>query len=642
MNDPWQQESLEALVAYVEAAKEAGEPAWALVVASSERLEGQVLGEFGAHMDTVEELRLCCYFGDEPALNARDALAARLDEPLRDEFVVTFITGLFRITREEEEDRDEADQILPSHELLTWLNFNRERFERPGEAFIFLVPPHLARRWTREAPDLDRYVQRFEFFDWDDMIEEARQPGRVHGVVSMPGSAPPGSLQHRLERARALGDDELVFRELGTAYGMAISAGDEKRAEEIVEEIAPRVDASEPDHAQPFVILAHWHNRRGRPDLALSTLSSLPLEGWMTSPVARADALFHNGEVRRALHELDAHPPRAQDLQDFRIALSTMARPWMGEISRILEFVAEPEPFSTSGWASAVLATEQGRASEVLTEIVWGTAIIEMSNFPPAVDGYILLSKVLLEVGHVARAIQALHRATTCPGGLSATAVGRLPLQAEARWTLDGPTSLSDLIRAETERQRGWTAPIPAAELAYARGLAATTDDAARRHLADASDRYRAMEGWYYISEVERWLARLDRLHGDLDRAQARIEEGLAWHIREGTRPREARDRTELSLIALGRGQPDLARDQAHQALDLIHGGDTRLYEPAAVLALAAAERALGHTATADAHDTRWRRLVRGISARGLEAALERDAAWAAARRSPARPTPGT
>ena len=76
----------------------------------------------------------------------------------------------------------------------------------------------------------------------------------------------------------------------------------------------------------------------------------------------------------------------------------------------------------------------------------------------------------------------------------------------------------------------------------------------------------------------------------------------------------EARDRTELAMIALGRSDPKAARGYATEALELIRACNTRLYEPAALVALAAAEHALGRPEIAAAHERRWRRLVTGMA----------------------------
>jgi len=241
-----------------------------------------------------------------------------------------------------------------------------------------------------------------------------------------------------------------------------------------------------------------------------------------------------------------------------------------------------------------------------------------------------LLAEACLQAGLPHRCLEIVDEARNTRGNQYASLLWNFALvRWKARWVLEGPVAAASVVYEEEHRQRGWTAPIPATDLIGLRGFASSSDEDARRHLEDASSRFGSMR--INTGEIVLWLARLDRIQGDLAGATARIEEVLASHARAGYRPLEARDRTELAMIALGRRDPKAARDEALAALELIRSCGVRLYEPAALLALAAAERALGKPEIANVTDRRWRKLVRGIGAKGLEAALERDAAWAAA-----------
>ena len=194
MNDPWHKDTLNGLVAYLEAAKGAGGTAWAIVVVSSERLGGEVTGELRARLGRVRVLRLCTY------VDSRDSLQRMLDAPPREGgFLTTILSGLPAVLDEGVGD-----------ELLSWLNLHREGFERPGEAFVFVLSPSAADRWAREAADFDRYVQRFEFMDWDDLVEEARQAAAQIEPEGESGEERLRAAEQTLERARSLDDQQVA------------------------------------------------------------------------------------------------------------------------------------------------------------------------------------------------------------------------------------------------------------------------------------------------------------------------------------------------------------------------------------------------------------------------------------------------
>src|SRR5690606_24404653 len=88
-----------------------------------------------------------------------------------------------------------------SGELLTWLNFHREDFERAGEAFVFMVSSKHADAWSKSAPDLDRYTQHFELVDWYDLVVAAERAAELTsdtGDLEVPAQL----VERRLERFR--------------------------------------------------------------------------------------------------------------------------------------------------------------------------------------------------------------------------------------------------------------------------------------------------------------------------------------------------------------------------------------------------------------------------------------------------------
>lgn len=587
MNDPWHQETLEGLVATIDATKLGGGTAYAVVVVSSERLGGEVVAELRTRLKGVESLRICTY------TDPRDAFQRRLDEPRSGEFRTTIIQGLPSVL---ESARGEG--------LLGWLNFRRESFTRPSEAFVFVLTRGAADRWVKEAPDLDRYTSHFGFEDWDDVVETAERAAAKTEIEEEDGETRLKHARERLQQARALGGDFVV--------GALLEVGDlEQRlglfvdAERTLAEAWSLATMSHPV-VRGKVVLARVNLLldQGHPD---SALQSLRLgEATVVDEVSMGYALGSSYAELRKQAEASSCFQRHPDLASAQTELSEPSRLlFSGDILQLIGYTVNHARQPAHVRSKAYL----------ISLMVW-------------------LAQATLEAARPRRAMEIIDEWRMSPGGQSARLRHLVSLRASSRWVLDGPEAVEPIIYEEEQRQRGWTAPVPAAELVYVRGLAASNDDDARRHWQEAASRFRAMDITWHLGEAERRLACLDRLQCELDRATTRIEQLLAIDVREGWRPTEARDRTELAMIALGRRDPMTARDQALQSLDLIRACGTRLYEPAALVALAAAERALGHHDSAASHGARWRRLVRGIDAKGLEAALERDAAWAAAQAS--------
>ena len=73
MRDPWQDDALDELVAYLRAARDARAPAWALVVTSSDAVANEALE---AVKERVGELELVDLSKDEPR-RIVDAVLAR-------------------------------------------------------------------------------------------------------------------------------------------------------------------------------------------------------------------------------------------------------------------------------------------------------------------------------------------------------------------------------------------------------------------------------------------------------------------------------------------------------------------------------------------------------------------------------------
>jgi tetratricopeptide (TPR) repeat protein len=634
VRDPWQDDALEELVTYLRSARETRASAWALVVTSSEALSAEVLEALGEQLGELEVIDVSQ--GEGPRVVV-EAMVARPSEAAARTSVVVGLSAVL-----DSEHRDE---------LLAWLNFHREDFERPATAFVFMVQARHTDPWQRLAPDLDRYTQHFEFIHWGDLVADAERTASELDVEMFPLDEALHRAERRLEHSRQHDAQELkALIEVGN---VALHSGAIGRAAEVIEAAVSRARTGETGDAlvhakgrssdmarKAAIARASLVTCTGHPKEALRELEELEHSGGSEGVRnALAVSRFLAGLPRRALAELEAS--LGSDA-DNRLRLSQNAAvigEWLGEVQRALAWARGPSPdlrpwqlsWQAGLWgALASLLVDTGELFEALDVVAKSQWLANGVGWDYArIAGLANLARATLDAGHPVAASRTIERPGAPTGWRTADGYGFAIVRAEIRWTLDGPKAVLPVVRDERERQRGWDAPIPAAELAYVRALASVGDDEERRYLQDASDRFRSMDGWHYLSELERRLARLDRLAGDLDRATDRVREGLEWHAREGARPREARDRTELAMIAVGRGDAEAALEFANQALDLIRACGTRLHEPAALVALAAAERALGNHEIADAHHNRWRRLVRGIGAKGLEAALERDAAWA-------------
>jgi tetratricopeptide (TPR) repeat protein len=624
VRDPWQEDVLDELVAYLQAARDARATAWAVVVTSSEALEEEVLAAFDARMGDLWLVDASA--GEDP----RRIVEVVLATPKGEGFRTNVLLGLSSVLASDARDA-----------FLSWMNFHREDFERPTEAFIFMLRSEQLNVWRRLAPDLDRYTQHFDFVDWNDLVAEAEGIARTTVAVAdgLSNDVLLEQAERWLESSRSLQEDVTI--DLINVGEHALALGQLQRASEALSEALSLTEGKSDNMrlhamARHAFLLAHL----GCPHDALLDLGKVKGE---SDPNFFEHAVgvvsFYAGQPRVALL---AHERSLVSAVGHRFVVSSInaaeveqwlgfARAALGRIRGV--FRAPPLQVEDEAFALGCLAwllIDIGELTSALVPMMKSLFLSQALRRELArVAGLISLARATFDVGRLARCLEIVDIASSSAGWKSAMSIGLAAMRADVLWMSAGPAAVSSVVRDERERQRGWRAPIAAAELAYARALASMDDDDARRCLQDAADRFRAMDGWYYLSELERRLARLDRLEGDAERAAARVREGLEWHAREGVRPREACDRTELAMIALGRGDAGDAIESANQALELIRACGTRLYEPAALVALAAAERALGNHEVADAHDHRWRRLVRGIGAKGLEAALERDAAWA-------------
>lgn len=629
MSDPWHDEELDALVVYLESARGGGGAAWAVVEASSVRLADEVVERLSARLGAERVRRVQADAGDADASGL-----SLLLEPAPAGTDVTVLCGLSEALTDE---RAEAT----AH----WLNLRREELEQPGEARVVLLTSEGFDAWLRRVADLHRYAQHFRFIDWEDLFATAQAAAAELDVTRVSFQSKLADAEARVERARALDSRSGLAAALTIVADWAYRAGDAGILRAAVDEAL--VLTQRMRTGLRFEAL-RWSSGsqtlEGRTRAAMETarqleslLDELPsLAGSAHIAIGFAAQFAGDSHAAEDSYRRSLHVELASDERNLMDANLAEIHLWRGRVKeagrRVRSSVGcRTAAYLVSIWgASANVRFACGELGLATHDVGRALQISgELGGLFPLAESVLIASSITLSIGKPTVAARLLGEPLAA--GIQ---TARTPLQvwtpALVAWALGGPSAVEPVVTEHTARQATWDAPIPAAELAFARGLAAADDDDARHHLQDASDRYRAMDGKLYLAEIERRLARLDRLAGDLDRAEARVREGLTWHHPEGARPAEARDRIELAMIALGRGDAALARQEAQTALALIRECGTRLDEPAALVALAAAECALGHRDIADAHDARWRRQVAGMEALGLAAALERDAAWAA------------
>lgn len=629
MSNPWHDEELDALVVYLESAPAAGATAWAVVEASSARLADEVLERLRARLDPAR-VRVLEAGGVDGGAAELDALL----EPAPAGTDITVVRGL-----------SEALTGGSAEEVAGWLNLRREELEHPGESRVVVLTSDAFDAWLRLAADLHRYAQQFRFIDWEDLFEAGRAAAAKLNVERTNLQARLDDALARVERARAVGSESALARLLATAAGHAYRLG---RIDILRSVVADAVKLTEglATRERLWVLKAQGtlEGLVGQSRAAMETARSaarlaegLPsLRRQIDNQLGVAAQAVGATAAAESYHASSLE--NAADANDLALDAANLAELhlWRGRQNRAREFVAAALKCHDADYLVAILSISASIHAS-LGEL--GVAIRDCGRALQLSDevgaGYVLADAVLCSsaVAVASGAPEVAARLGSNPAVKSmqsAMTLMQVWVPALVAWSLGGPEAVEPVVAEHAERQATWDAPIPAAELAFARGLASASDAAARPHLQDAADRYRAMDGQLFLAEIERRLARLDRLAGNYDAAEARLREGLAWHEPEGARPAEARDRIELAMLALARGDVALASVEAQRALALIRECGTRLDEPAALVCLAASERAQGRRAVADSHDARWRRLVAGMGAAGLSADLERDAAWAA------------
>lgn len=609
--DPWQRHTLDSLATYLDAASAVG--AWAVVTTTGPKLRADIFSALAKRLPDAMFEWIAHDIGAPSPLGVKQALARALEQP---------ITPRIRIV-------DGLDATLQSPEprvVLSWLNFQREALQRPGEAFVFALDEGNLSQWTALAPDLNRYTLHFRFSRWPDLLGRADAWSRQLAQVEFNDAQQLEDSKHWAKEAKALGDlSALALAQAAVAH-FAYRLGEWSEVDAILGD-ATTCDPRD----EPYALLRLRAIRqvlRGQPSLAVQQLQDVGSNWWRSGIADLSFAHAHNGDIHRAI-ELARSLTPATDPDNRGAELANQTR-WMRQLGQLRAVTKAIPELDNSRQASALhtvqslVASDSGRlrialkAARAARRTAAGrTDLLLNAHWAQAQAAYLL--GALDDARANCLTLQAL------PHAKLGTCWEPQWLLADLLHTQGGPSAVASLVQTEQRRQDGWHAPKPAALLLYAQSLATADEQVARDYLEFSSRKLRAMDLSLYLGEVERELARLDRLAGDTNRARTRVEEGLVWHLREGAIWRECLDRCELALVDVIDKKVDRAREHAGRALELAREFDLRVCEPTALTALATVEYARGRHDTASTYRSRARRLTEYMHAQGLADRLARD-----------------
>jgi len=604
--DPWQAQTLTQLATYLDSAAPGSGGAWAVVATTSANLRAQVVAALGQQLPTTRMTWVRPEAeAKDPSLALQRAVSRVLDLPIDPQ--IRIIDGLDAALHHGE----------PRH-LLSWLNFQREAFERPGEAFVFALDCANLATFTTVAPDLNRYTLHFEFSAWDDLCARAEAAAQALPIPIARDEAGLADSRAWMAEAEKLGDSAGANLARAAVAHFAYLLG---RWEDVDQAIG--LESCSPTKDEPYALFRIRAIRlvlRGQPELALEHLHSVNA---IHRPNGRNDlAVAHAiaGDTRKALDLLEG-PALASGTEN-SLDLANRAG-WLRQLGELREVSARLSRVTSGTLSSnydclqALDAVERGKLVPAINA-AWAAKHRARDRADALLNAHWALAEVAFVAGQCRFAREHLRQLTALPHARLSHCWEPQWLQARIAFALDGPSALQPLIAEEQRRQQGWATPKPRALLSYMHALASTKPTQIHGYLMEASSQLRAMDQWLYLSEVERQLARLERLAGDFDGAEARVREGLAWHQREGAVWREALDRAELAAIALAQGAVDSARDDAARSLELIRSHNLYVYEPTALVTLAAVERARGRLDTARAYTSRAHTLLRYLGTEGF------------------------
>lgn len=624
MNDPWHAEALEQLVLFLRSRVQVR---FAVVVTSSAELERIVVTELRERLGDL----VCTDLALDAAATAPLELLAGPPDPRR----IVLVSRLWEVA---------AAQTGSTFDLGV-LNLQREVLAARGEALVFLTDEASAAALARQAPDLYRYTISFSFERLEDWIAR----GQAEEEAELPEESPRASEElylHWLAEAREAEDPHGIASALLDLTVLRLRDGRIEDARESAEAALAIVRQGTDLELRARVVQTWARVLRDRGQVeeaivaaeegySLAAKPGIPTAVVRQGEVSLADALRAAGRYQDALALLDramaADPPIAATrtlVYNRAVTLAVLGR--MAEAMNSLQDDAgqavprDLRPQAAAAWAIVYLGSGDLRhASESA-----GMALAHWGSIDPAfrafrvgsllglhgalVDGRARLSAI--EIDSIEK---ASGRAAISVEGM------RIALQSDPADEPLSQTARRCIEKCRAAGNRVWTM---SAEL-----LAAEVDARIAR-LPEALNRGEEVRAAFdemglatFLADCEQTLSRFHYLAGNLDHA-GRFAESAAGRAKHcGARAVAARADTERAYIALARGDAKAARTLSEAALSSIGETRFRIDEPAALAARAAARRLAGEEDDAD--ERRWRRLVRGMGARGLERRIEQSLA---------------
>lgn len=645
MNDPWHEESLKALVSYLQAVRRGTR---AVVVTSGDRLREEVehgLRDLLGKAHTIVEIHLV--EDVEPETQLASALR---ETPVSGR--VTLVKGLPKIT---ESQRSAEGVEIPA--IFPYLNLNRELFDRSGEAFVFFLDSDTAKILTSEAPDFNRYTSWFEFIEWDDVVSLA-------GMDADRAAAERQNWQRRETEAARLVNDlreqpaepgDLATALLSQAVSLQILSKPRETlsvANEALEAATRAEDASLECRILSRISSTQLDlgNSEHAKELARRSMDAAQRSG-ETQEKALAHSVFchalrDSGHNSEALVESEAALRLYRSVNDHdggavaaaSRALSFLELGMTSEASQLAATALSESRLATSVSAECnawyvVAAVEYMRGDLGKAARSLGRALVLASSSAYERGRlYILALFGRFEIcaGRLARGRQLLAEVLSAGQEsksfrINAAVTNPLVLAMLAADDLTGARALNENTLAET-RAAGFRVAATQAVLGRGKVLEAERNpDGAIGSIEAALRDFQEMGQLLEVAEAKANLARLFRLRGEPDLAAPLARSALDLNREAGARPAEARALTELAFLARQQGDAEAARRYAQEALAILRETGARFDEPAALAALGCAYDGAGRSDLAEPIRRRWRRLVDGMEAPGLRKWIERS-----------------
>ena len=610
------------------------------MVCSSDGLERVVEGALRGELLEVRALNSVVLDGRSSAAQQLVPLLERVLERGR----VVSVRGIAKLKVEGDGRGSRAD-------LLGFLNLNRERFDREGEGFVFFLDPVSAVELSRLAPDMERYGRRFEFLDWWDLLEAegdeaVRAAGQTRTLLDEWTDQ-----ERRLQRARdAKAPPALLAGLLFVMMTLArrLLRGEEEWAltEEFVVLASLSGDArlrllAAAQQAQVLAARGEFEAARQRAAAALANPTGMPEPGLLARGHSAMAWAQGSADCRRTLRSWERAATQYElggELDNAGLTLGNAVGFLieLGQLHEAARALAAARALSQRARnsllhaaleeRSADLAIHGGELREALLSIGRATAL-----------GRLLGSAEALE--HCRTTLGAWLRATGAPTSALSVLQERLDLSRQGGKVAEATSAAADLAELLSDLGRWGTLQALAAELsplALSLPSSAGLHRALCRHALADSDLPSASAVLALARQVAEpagyllQVARADQLeaivslaHSNPAAALTALSRSTPFHEQAGFRPALARDHVLAAFAHLHQGDAERGRQLAAEGLLLIETCGSLRDQPMALAALGLAARKLDQPGTAAGYEQRWRRLIAGMEARGLERIIE-------------------